>query len=301
MASTLTHPREQDCTGSRVGVTRRQFDVPAPLRLWHLASFDAPSIAVVWALGFAWAAQIHLPHWVPVLLALATWAVYVGDRLLDARAGLRSGTLHHLRDRHYFHWRHRGVLLVLAVSAAGAAAAIIFSLMPLGIRAHDSVLAVAALAYFSGVHSDRKVAQVAPAFLSRILSKEFLVGVLFTAGCFLPTLSRATASHLTLLWPVCGVAVFFAALAWLNCRSIECWESGKASCVPAACLLGLGGLLLAASFAGAQPRPAALLAAGAISAMLLALLDRIRGRLTPLALRVAADLVLLTPIALVLR
>jgi hypothetical protein len=50
-----------------------------------------------------------------------------------------------------------------------------------------------------------------------------------------------------------------------------------------------------------QPRPAALIAAGAVSALLLALLDSLRDHLTPLALRVFADLVLLTPLALLVR
>jgi hypothetical protein len=48
---------------------------------------------VAWSLNFAWAAGVNLPKWVPVLLALGTWAVYVGDRLLDARAAFRSGNL----------------------------------------------------------------------------------------------------------------------------------------------------------------------------------------------------------------
>ena len=43
------------------------------------------------------------------------------------------------------------------------------------------------------------------------------------------------------------------------------------------------------------------LAAGSASALLLALLGSLRTRLTPLALRAAADLVLLTPLVLVLR
>jgi hypothetical protein len=42
-----------------------------------------------------------------------------------------------------------------------------------------------------------------------------------------------------------------------------------------------------------------LLAAGATSALLLALLDRTRARMTSLALRAAADFVLLTPLALI--
>jgi hypothetical protein len=48
-------------------------------------------------------------------------------------------------------------------------------------------------------------------------------------------------------------------------------------------------------------RVANLLAAGTASAVLLALLDCTRSRLTPLALRVTADLVLLTPLVVILR
>ena len=62
--------------------SRAPFDAPAPLRLWHLTSLDAPTVAVVWSLSFAWVVGVHLPKWVPVLLAIGTWVAYVGDRLL---------------------------------------------------------------------------------------------------------------------------------------------------------------------------------------------------------------------------
>ncbi|MDE3187302.1 MAG: hypothetical protein KGM96_07235 [Acidobacteriota bacterium] len=276
-------------------------DAPASLRLWHLASLDAPTVAVAWALAFAWAAGVRLPAWVPVLLALGTWTVYISDRLLDARSSLRSGALHRLRERHFFHWRHRRVLLPVAVIAGAAAAAIIFILMPVVIRERNSVLGVAALAYFSGVHSRRR----APSWLGPALSKEFLVGVLFTAGCALPTLTRMRLASApgAAIWLMLAPVAFFAALAWLNCHAIERWESGRhaARIFTAAGLLACIGLLLATVFASIEPRAAALLAAGAASALLLALLDRARDRLTPLALRAAADLVLLTPFVLVLR
>jgi hypothetical protein len=307
MPLTLTYPREQGCSvvsqhaPDRMRAAERIFHAPAPLRLWHLASLDAPTVAVAWSLGFAWTAGVRLPAWVPVLLALVTWSVYIGDRLLDARSALRSGRLHRLRERHFFHWRHRRILAPLAVVAASTAAAIIFALMPLTTREHNSVLAVAALAYFSGVHSRKK----APTWLAPLLSKEFLVGVLFTAGCALPVLSRfrqspalgSTIEHF--LVPV----VFFAALAWLNCRAIERWESGNPSTSPSrilasAMLLGFTGLLLAAFLVPAQPRSASLLAMGAAAALLLAPLDFLRDRLTPLTLRAGADLVLLTPLLL---
>jgi hypothetical protein len=56
--------------------------------------------------------------------------------------------------------------------------------------------------------------------------------------------------------------------------------------------------MLAVVFGHQQPRPAALITAGAASALLLALLDRGRSLLTPLALRTAADLALLSPVLL---
>jgi hypothetical protein len=59
-------------------------------------------------------------------------------------------------------------------------------------------------------------------------------------------------------------------------------------------------MLLSAALAF-NHRIALLVASGAASALLLALLDRLRGRLTPLALRAAADLVLLTPLPFLLR
>lgn len=284
----LANPRTEPGIQARLRVPVRIFDAPLPLRLWHLASLDAPTVAVVWSLGFAWAAGVRLPLWVPVLLALVAWAVYVGDRLLDARAGLRSAVPDRLRERHLFHWRHRRSLVPLAAAAACAAAWIVLALMPAGIRQRDSLLAAAAMAYFTRVHSSRSQ----PLFLT----KELLVGLLFTAACALPAWCRSPAAI-----PMAPLFVFFALLAWLNCHSIDRWESSTSrtsQILPPAPLLALAGLLLAACLAASQPRSAALVAAGAASALLLALLDRLHNRLTPMALRAAADLALLTPLVL---
>jgi hypothetical protein len=70
---------------------------------------------------------------------------------------------------------------------------------------------------------------------------------------------------------------------------------------PAACVLAMMGLGMAFVLLFSEPRSAALVASGSVSALLLTLLDRFRGRFTPLALRVAADLVLLTPLPLLLK
>lgn len=308
------------------------------LAFWHLASLDAPTVAVVWSFAFAWAGHVRLPLWVPLLLALVTWSVYVGDRLLDALAGLCKPALHTLRERHRFHWRYRRVLLPMAIAAACAAAGIILTFMPPLARARDSVLAAAALAYFSGVHTGRNAQQFSLRWLRSFPGKEFLVGVLFTTGCALPAWHRshAVAAPASTIWVFWIPAAAFTLLAWLNCTCIARWEStdepfdSKNKSVvlgersprkarwtgveePACCdnrspgslrpmalaLAAMALVLCILAATSAHPRPAALLAAGAASALLLALLDRISFRVTPLALRAAADLVLLTPLALI--
>lgn len=267
------------------------------LHLWHLSSLDAPTVAVIWALGFAWAARIQLANWVLLLLGLITWTFYVGDRLFDARADYRTA----LRDRHIFHWHHRRIFAPLAIASALAAAAIIFCLMPGRLRQHDSLLGVAALAYFSGVHSRTSL----PPWLRPFLSKESLVALIFTAGCALPAVSQAPIAQQTFLqWlPLVICIAFFVLLAWLNCRAIADWESpsrgSRVFC--AGTMLGAAGLILAVCTEPFQSRAAALVGAGAASALLLALLDRKRKHFAPLTLRAAADLVLLTPVFLFLR
>jgi len=278
----------------------RAFDVPKPLALWHLSSLDAPTVALVWSLAFAWAAGVTLPRWIPALQALAVWSAYMGDRLLDARSALRAAQPHQLRERHLFHWRHRRIFVPLAVASACVCALIVLFLMPAGARVRNSILAVAALLYFTRVHFSSAETPFRPWL--PLITKELLVGLLFTAGCVLPSLSRARTANPSIhsIWPLAGAALFFALLAWHNCHSIECWESSpthshRSRIFIHAAFLACAGLLLALILGPLQPRAAALVACGAASALLLALLDRSRSRLTPVALRAGADLVLLTP------
>lgn len=267
-----------------------------PLHLWHLASLDAPTVAVVWTLGFAWAAGVRLPEWVLLLVALVVWPVYVADRLLDARSDLARAELGRLRERHLFHWRHRRWLVPLAAMAAAIAGAILLGWVPAVVRARDSLLGAAALAYFTRVHAPESPGGRWQR-VSRwrgMLTKELLVGLLFTAGCVLPAWSRAQAAGGLLATP----AVVFALLAWLNCTLIDGWESGtttKRRFIGLA--LGLAAVALAvAVLAASQPRIALLLGAASLAALLLAALDSWRSRLAPVTLRALADLVLLTPL-----
>lgn len=267
---------------------------------WHLASFDAPTVAVVWALAFAWLAKVHLDAWVPLLLACGTWSVYVGDRVFDAYRAIRTGRLDTLRERHFFHWRHRGKLIPLASCSAVAAAMLIVHRMPVVIRERNSVLAAAALMYFSGVHSTATL----PAWLRRIASKELLVGVLFTAGCAAPTLSqmRISSAYMASLWPLLACCAYFAALAWSNCCAIESWESpGSTSRIGLRTgLLTVAGIAMAVVLAFAHPHAAALTLTATAGSALLLLLHRKRAQINPVMLRTLADAVLLTPALLLI-
>jgi hypothetical protein len=262
----------------------------APLRLWHLTSLDAPTVAIVWMLAFAWSVHIHLPLWLPGVLALAAWSAYIGDRLLDARNARGP-----LRARHHFHWKHRRVFLPIALSAAVAGLSLVLRSMPATARERNSFLAAAALVYFTSVHSPWRVSS--PKLRLRI-PKELLVGVLFTLACATPVWARIPSQRLSLLLPI----FTFIALAWLNCHAIEIWESRTRTQSAEVFRLGTALAAVAMLFAAIaslySPRQAALLAAAALSAALLAFLDRRRPDLTPLTLRAAADLVLLVPVAL---
>ncbi len=281
-------------------------------------------------MAFAWAGSVHVSGRAVLVLALTVWCAYVCDRLLDARVldtrasldSTRRARRSGLRERHFFHWRHRRLFAPLAVVGACVAGVMAVTLLPTVARERGLILGAAAIVYFSGVHAAPRFER-ARRLLPKLLSKELLVAVLFTAGCVLPAWSRIHASgaqefsHLWFWIP----AVYFAAPAWLNCWSIANWESGlggsegrfdreggtmfegakEGTCLFAALLVAFSGLLLAAIAGRSHLRPAELLTAGAMSALLLALLDRVQTRMTPLALRAAADLVLLTPLALFLR
>lgn len=283
-----------------------QTGVPTPLRpwhlasLWHLTSLDAPTVAVTWTLAFAAAFQIHLPIWLPITLALAAWSAYIADRLLDthrATTGEADPYSLSLRPRHHFHWKHRRLFIPLALASGLAALTLVLINMPLAARERNSVLAAAALAYFTSVHNPWRLPS--PKFRLK-LPKELLVALIFTLACAIPTWTRMPTRRPELLIAILA----FIALAWLNCQAIETWEStppARNPIFPLATTLTASTALVSTIFLIEHQAPmAALLAAAATSAALLALLDRRRHRLTPTTLRAAADLVLLTPLALLI-
>lgn len=234
-------------------------------------------------------------------LILIVWFIYIVDRLLDARAGLRTPSQHTLRDRHWFHWRHRRILLPLACLAAIAAAALVLARLPMRALRPDSLVAAATLVWLGSVHLGTRHSAAA-----RERMAEIVVALIFVTGCALPILPQNPAAFARL---ALAPALLFAAVAWLNLHAINAWESAPNTAsihsrIPSrihpagAAIAAIGFTLAACAMLLAAPRTAALLACAACSALLLVLLDRMRNRMTPITLRAAADMVLLTPLLL---
>lgn len=265
--------------------------------LWHLLSLDAPTVALAWLLGFAWAARITLPVWIPVVLVSGTWGVYLLDRILDARTALNSNQASKLRRRHIVHWRLRFFLFPLGVGLILFAIVLAIVEMPNAARLRNGALVAAALGYFCAVHA--RVAGVATAKFAGLKNfKELFVAVIFTAACVQPVLARVE-NTAALFWP----AIIFIGLAWLNCHAIEVWESrasGVGKSMYVAAVLLLLAILIAQITQPMNTRIASVEIAAAVSVLLMTLLQIFSRRFSPLALRVAADLTLLTPVPLLI-
>ena len=263
-------------------------------------SLDAATVAGLWCFAFARSMGLHLPVLAPLLLGMGTWLVYVIDRILD---GLRPDQA--LRKRHYFYAAHRSVFLWAALAVGSCLGWLTLTRMPSEVRREDSLLFVAALIYFCLVHSRLS---------ERWLPTALAVGLLFAAGTAVPTWAGLSIGHARLVPAV----ALFAALCWLNCVAIECWEQpsrltyqppipGRAAHVFTRwagahlqklwAAVGLAAAILAVgSWIGSGRGLLGIYLAACVSAILSFLLRWAAPRLGADQLRVAADAALLTPI-----
>jgi len=238
--------------------------------LWpNLLSLDAPLVALVWQLLFARCFHAELTPTAATLLVLAVWLIYAADRVFDARG---ESDL----PRHQFYrrnWRVVAPVWTLALALAGWLA---WTRLPRALFERGVLLAAAVTLYFALVH-------LAP---FRDWPKEAAVAILFALGASLAAWGRvrSAADVATIL--------LFSCLCWINCVAIEKWERRKSQwpvTFAAACVAGAALVLLA------HQRPV-LASAEAASALAFVLLDRGRDRFSRDALRVLADVALLSPV-----
>ena len=263
-------------------------ETKSPLILWHLLSLDAPTAAAVWTWFIAAANHIRLPWSAPLAMFVAVWSLYASDRLLDTED---------LELRHRFHQQHRNAFLAGIALASLTLALLLPRIPPESIHLY-LILGGLVFAYFIVIHATRSAHR---------LPKELAVGVCFAAATFIPTVSRRPELRLHLIPP----AILFAALCSLNCLFIYSWEhDARPSSHPPhfttqfslrhltlLAVINTGASTALALFDRYCPWP--IPAATAISTATLLVLHARRNRHSPLTLRAAADLALLTPILLI--
>jgi hypothetical protein len=263
---------------------------------WHLLSLDAPTVAALWSCFFARAMHLHMPLFPALLLALATWLLYVADRILD---GLPQRQTALLRERHHFHARHRAAFLWTAsLIVILLLWSVLTRMRPEALR-DDSWIGLFVLLYLVIVH------RRGPAERPTRLPKELAVAVLFAAATAVPAWSRLSAVAGSGREHLAPAIVFFAGLCWINCVGIEKWEaighphpitrwagSHLRQIVTMIALFSLAAALLAPSRGLMAVYLAALLSSGLLFA-----LDARSSHFSPLHLRIAADAALLTPLA----
>ncbi len=261
--------------------------------LWEwptILSLDAPLIAVLWQALFARALKIDLAGHHYFLLALAVWLLYVADRWVD---GLKLSVSTAQSSRHRFYVLRRWPLLYLWLAVLLLSLVFVLFTLDGSEIISGSLLLAAVLVYFAGVHLAE------PVF--RRIPKELFISLLFGAGVTLFIVPLKTAAVLLPL-------LLFVVLCFLNCSFIALWEEqidrqqgqhsllqdypGVANWLP---WLALGLAVLALLLVIFLP-PSPLLLAVAASSSLLYLLQQTSARFSSAALRVLADVSLLTPI-----
>jgi hypothetical protein len=233
------------------------------------------------------------------VLGVGTWLIYVADRLLDGHSARRSPLNHNLRERHFFHARHRRAFLIAATAAAIVLLWLI-SIMPPAARFEDTLLFAVSMVYFAIVHLP---------FIRfpKSFPPEFAVGILFACATAIPAWSQTESPHAVLLLSI----LLFGGLCCLNCLAIELWERPivpiRQLTIPAIafCVAAASSALMLTVRNSISIR---LSAAALVSALLILALDRLHRRFTQrgpsqeetagflLAMRVAADAALLTPL-----
>jgi hypothetical protein len=250
---------------------------------------------VLWLWLFARTFTLPVRPGNAVALFLTAWLIYLADRLADA-VSLKAATPRSLRQE--FCLRHREIWISALILIGGFDVYVIWRSIAAGTFLAGAVVGLLAVVYLALNYPRGLVWRTLPA-------KEVAIGLLFTAGTLVALLPSAR--PVTPAFIASGLA--FACLCSLNCISIAIWErrldqaQGKVSVatqhpgfarhVRKIC----GGLAIVSFLMALVDRSSApFFGCVALSALLLAMLDLLPGKLGDDRRTALADLVLLTPI-----
>ncbi len=268
--------------------------------LWpNVLSLDAPVVAVAWEILFARCLDASVRPLSLLTMALWVWLIYASDRTLD---GLRIST--QLADetaRHRFYRIHRAAVVPWIGAGVAVALWLSYSQLRLRLFLYGLPLGFLIATYFAMVHlGSRSVINRWP--------KELVVAVLFAAGALLPVWANLPEKHAGIVVP----AMLFATTLWINAVGIERWEErletpdwpyftvkltsalGNCLCYAALGIAVISALILWSGAAKMREQP--LYVSMIISAIVLAGLDLLWRSLNRDALRVLADVALLSPL-----
>jgi hypothetical protein len=253
--------------------------------LWpNLLSLDAPAIAMLWQTAFARCLRVRVPPTTTIALGMTVWVLYVADRVLDSLTAPAELTA---TARHRFYRRNRTSASLYAVAMAIATAWLGLTSLPSAVLRDYLALAFGVFLYFVTVHA-------APARFRSHWPKELAVAIFFAIGVCLPVWTGSPKPQVE--W---AVFTAFALLLSMNVLGIELWERDSPTDAKPALLIACAALTLVCAIAALTSAPEReLWAAMALSSALLAALGRFRFRLSRNAVRVLADIALLTPLLL---
>lgn len=186
-----------------MGESERPMKRPPWWQWPNILSLDAPIIAVIWQETFARAfdAPVSLPE--RAVLFLAVWCVYAADHVAD---GLRLGAPADATARHRFAFQHRIFLGALVLVAGLSALALLPALSLRVILIGTSLAGIVGLYFLWNHFAGEK--------LARQWAKEFVIGLVFAAGCALVPLLAAPEPARFLS------VVLFALVCMANCLLI---------------------------------------------------------------------------------
>ncbi len=175
-------------------------------------SLDAPLVAVSWQNLASRILGVSLTWNEVLLLFLATWLAYAGDRLLDSiqQAENKSGL-----PRHLFAVKYRQILgfvwggVFLLTTILALVTVVLSKLM-------------IASALVSGVAFYFLICFLFPRFARIIIPRELVVsGVFVATALFFPVSHSQGFAYLAL---TTYLAIVLWSLALMNCLGISCWE-----------------------------------------------------------------------------
>jgi hypothetical protein len=180
-----------------------------PVWLWpNILSVDAPVLALLWQdlVARAYAVPVYWPA--RAMLFLTTWAIYIGDRLLDARSPAPDPA----SGRHLFYRRYSPIGWTLLTVAVVSDAIICLCFLRPPVLHAGLVLSAGVAVYLGIVHLTPLPASWFP--------KEEAAALIFAAGTFLAPWAFHPTPWSTLLAPLLA----FTGLCLANLVAIEMWE-----------------------------------------------------------------------------